>query len=73
VRTRRRSQHQAWARAGRVEVGATSDGNGARQAAARALGPASAGVMRMKESGWAGAGHWATRWAARGPAGKAAG
>jgi hypothetical protein len=51
VRTRRRSQHQAWVRAGRVEVCATSGGNGARQAAARALGPASAGVMRMKELG----------------------
>jgi hypothetical protein len=51
VRTRRRSQHQAWVRAGRVEVGATSGGNGARQAVARALDPASAGVMRMKELG----------------------
>jgi hypothetical protein len=54
-----------------------SGGNGARQAVARAraraLGSASAGVVRTNKSGWAGAGHWAARWATRGWAGKAAG
>jgi hypothetical protein len=59
--------------AGRVKVGATSSGNGARKAAAWVLGSASARVVRMKESGWAGAGHWAARWAMRGWAGKAVG
>jgi hypothetical protein len=34
---------------------------------------ASAGVVRTNESGWAGAGHWDVRWAARGQAGKAVG
>jgi hypothetical protein len=35
-------------------------GNGARQAAVRALGSVSTGVVRMKESGWAGVGpEWA--------------
>jgi hypothetical protein len=73
VRRGRRSPRKARAHAGRVEVGATSGGNGARQAVARVLGSASARVVRMKESGWAGAGHWVARWAARGWARKAAG
>jgi hypothetical protein len=34
---------------------------------------ASAGVVRTNESGWAGAGHWAVRWAVRGHAEKAVG
>jgi hypothetical protein len=34
---------------------------------------ASAGVVRTNESGWAGVGHWAVRWAARGQAGKVVG
>jgi hypothetical protein len=68
-----RSPRQARAHAGRVEVGATSGRNGAWQAAARALGWSSAGVVRTKESRWPGAGHWAVRWARQGWAGKAAG
>jgi hypothetical protein len=63
VHTGRWSPRQAWAHAGRVKVGVTSDGNGTRQAVARALGSASAGIMRMNESECAGAGHWAMRWA----------
>jgi hypothetical protein len=66
VRTGRRSPCQAQVHASRVVVGVTSGGNGARQAAARALSSASTGVVRTKESGWAGTGHWAVRWATRG-------
>jgi hypothetical protein len=51
----------------------TSDGNGARQAAVWALDSTSAGVARMNESGWAGVGYWAARWATQGWAGKATG
>ena len=42
-----------------------SDGVGTRSAYA--------GVVRTNESGWAGAGHWAVRWATRGHARKAIG
>jgi hypothetical protein len=59
--------------AGKVKVGVTSSGNGARKAAAWVLGSTSTRVVRTKEFGWAGAGHWATRWAMRGWTGKVVG
>jgi hypothetical protein len=49
VRTGRCSPRQARVHAGRVEVDATSCGNGAQQAAARALSSAFAGIVRMNE------------------------
>jgi hypothetical protein len=45
-----------------VEVRATSSCNGAASGGAGTRS-ASAGVERTNESGWAGAGHWAVRWA----------
>jgi hypothetical protein len=53
---RRRSPCQAQAHVGRVEVGATFDGQWRMASGGTALGSASAGVMRTKESGWAGIG-----------------